>query len=107
MDYVIPKEGALVFYDMLAIPADAKHPENAHAFINYLMRPEVIAKISNYVSYASGNAASLPMVDEVLRNNPNIYPPEELKAKMFALKVLPAKINREITREWTKVKTGK
>lgn len=107
VDYVIPKEGALVFYDMLAIPADAKHPENAHAFINYLMRPEVIAKVSNYVSYASGNAASLPMVDEALRNNPNIYPPAELKAKMFALKILPAKINREITREWTKVKTGK
>jgi len=107
VDYVIPKEGALVFYDMLAIPADAKHPENAHAFINYLMRPEVIAKISNYVSYASGNEASLPMVDEALRNNPNIYPPAELKAKMFGLKVLPAKINREITREWTKVKTGK
>lgn len=107
VDYVIPKEGALVFYDMLAIPSDAKHPENAHAFINYLMKPEVIAKVSNYVSYASGNKASVPLVDAVIRNNPNIYPPAELKAKMFALKVLPAKINREITREWTKVQTGK
>jgi putrescine transport system substrate-binding protein len=67
----------------------------------------VISKVSNYVSYASGNAASLPMVDENLRNNPNIYPPTELKAKMFTLKILPAKVNREITREWTKVKTGK
>jgi putrescine transport system substrate-binding protein len=107
VNYVIPKEGALIFYDMLAIPADAKHPQNAHAFINYLMKPDVIAKVSNYVSYASANKASLPMVDEALRNNPNIYPPEELKAKMFTLKVLPAKINREITREWTRVKTGK
>ncbi|GAA4504203.1 extracellular solute-binding protein [Pseudaeromonas paramecii] len=107
VDYVIPKEGALMFYDMLAIPADAKHPENALAFINYLMEPEVIAKVSNYVSYASANKASLPLVDEALRTNPNIYPTEEMMPHMFALKVLPAKVNRVITREWTKVKTGK
>ncbi|MFC3913358.1 extracellular solute-binding protein [Pseudaeromonas sharmana] len=107
VDYIIPKEGALVFYDMLAIPADAKHPENAHAFINYLMKPDVIAKVSNYVSYASGNKASLPLVDEAIRNNPNIYPTDEMKPKMFTLKVLPQKVNREVTRVWTKVKTGK
>ena len=107
VDYVIPKEGALIFYDMLAIPADAKHPENAHAFINYLMEPDVIAKISNFVSYASGNKASLPQVDAAIRNNPNIYPTDEMKPKMFTLKVLPQKVNREVTRVWTKVKTGK
>ena len=107
VDYVIPKEGALIFYDMLAVPKDAKHPENAMAFINYLMKPDVIAKISNYVSYASGNKASLPLVDAAIRNNPNIYPTDEMKRKMFTLKVLPQKVNREITREWTKVKTGK
>ena len=107
VDYVIPKEGALIFYDMLAIPADAKHPENAHAFINYLMKPDVIAKISNFVSYASGNKASLPQVDAAIRNNPNIYPTDEMKPKMFTLKVLPQKVNREVTRVWTKVKTGK
>ena len=107
VDYVIPKEGALIFYDMLAVHKDAKHPENAMAFINYLMKPDVIAKISNYVSYASGNKASLPLVDAAIRNNPNIYPTDEMKPKMFTLKVLPQKVNREITREWTKVKTGK
>ena len=107
VDYVIPKEGALVFYDMMAIPADAKHPENAHAFINYLMKPDVIAKISNFVSYASANKASLPMVDAAIRDNPNIYPTAEMKPKMFTLKVLPQKVNREVTRVWTKVKTGK
>ena len=107
VDYIIPKEGALIFYDMLAVPKDAKHPENAMAFINYLMKPDVIAKISNYVSYASGNKASLPLVDAAIRNNPNIYPTDEMKPKMFTLKVLPQKVNREITREWTKVKTGK
>ncbi len=107
VDYVIPKEGALVFYDMLAIPADAKHPANAHAFIDYLMRAEVMAPITNYVAYASANEAALPMVDDAIKNNPNIYPPAELKAKLFALKVLPQKVNRVVTREWTKVKTGK
>ena len=107
VDYVIPKEGALVFYDMLAIPADAKHVANAHAFINYLMKPDVIAKVSNYVSYASGNKASLPMVNAAIRDNPNIYPKDEMKPKMFTLKVLPQKVNREVTRVWTKVKTGK
>ena len=107
VDYIIPKEGALIFYDMQAVPKDAKHPENAMAFINYLMKPDVIAKISNYVSYASGNKASLPLVDAAIRNNPNIYPTDEMKPKMFTLKVLPQKVNREITREWTKVKTGK
>lgn len=107
VNYVVPKEGALVFYDMLAVPADAKHPGNAMAFINYLMKPDVIAKVSNYVSYASGNKASIPLVDEKIRNNPNIYIPDAMKPKMFALKVLPQKVNREVTRVWTKVKTGK
>ena len=63
VDYVIPKEGALIFYDMLAIPADAKNGEEAHEFINYLMRPEVIAKASNYVQYANGNLASKDLLD--------------------------------------------
>ena len=71
------------------------------------MEPDVIAKVSNYVSYASANQASLPLVDEALRNNPNIYPTAEMMPHMFALKVLPPKVNRVVTREWTKVKTGK
>ena len=107
VDYVIPKEGALIFYDMLAIPADAKHPENALGIINYLVKPDGNAKVSNFVSYASGNKASLPQVDAAIRNNPNIYPTDEMKPKMFTLKVLPQKVNREVTRVWTKVKTGK
>ena len=105
--YVVPKEGSDVFYDMLAIPKDAKHPENALAFINYLMRPEVAAKITNYVSYANANAAATPMVDETIRDNPNIYFSDELKPKMFTQQILPQKITRVITREWTKVMTGK
>ncbi len=107
LDYVIPKEGSDVFYDMLVIPKDARNPEGAHALINYLMRPEVIAKITNYVSYANANQAALPLVDESIRNNPNIYFSDEMKPKMFTQQMLPQKINRIITREWTKVMTGR
>ena len=107
VNYVLPKEGSDVFYDMLVIPSDAKHPDNAHAFINYLMRPEVIAKITNYVSYANANRTALPLVDPAIAKNPNIYYGEEMAPKMFTQKILPPKINRVITREWTKVLTGK
>ncbi len=107
LNYVIPQEGSDVFYDMLVIPKDARNPEAAHTFINYLMRPEVIAKITNYVSYANANQAALPLVDESIRNNPNIYFTDEMKPKMFTQQMLPQKINRIITREWTKVMTGR
>ena len=70
---------------MLAIPADAKHPEDAHAFINYLMDPQVAANNSNFVNYANGNAASLPMVNEEVKNDPGIYPTPEVKAKLFTV----------------------
>lgn len=105
--YVIPQEGSAVFYDMLAIPSDAKHPDNAHAFINYLMRPEVIAKVSDFVSYANANLKATPLVDKDITSNPNIYLPDDLKAKMFSEKVRPQKIARIMTREWTRVITGK
>ncbi|MCD8547041.1 MAG: extracellular solute-binding protein [Aeromonadaceae bacterium] len=107
VEYVVPKEGSDVFYDMLTIPSDAKHPEHALAFINYLMRPEVIAKITNYVSYANANLAATHLVDEAIRDNPNIYFSDELKPKMFAQQVMPQQITRVITREWTKIMTGK
>ncbi len=107
INYVIPQEGSDVFYDMLVIPSDARHPDNAHAFINYLLRPAVIAEITNYVAYANANAAATPMVDESIRSNPNIYYGDAMKPKMFVQQVLPQKITRVITREWTKVMTGK
>src|SRR5574344_611368 len=106
IEYIVPKEGALIFYDMMAIPADAEHTENALLFINFLMRPDVIAKISSYTSYASGNKASVPFVVEKVRNNPNIYIPQEMLSKMFLQVVLPQKVNREINKIWTRVRTG-
>ncbi len=105
--YTVPKEGAIMWFDMMAIPADAKHPDNAHAWINNAMDPKVIAGVSNYVQYANGNAASLPMVDDAVKNNPGIYPDEATKAKLHAHLAESDDYSREANRAWTKLKTGK
>jgi putrescine transport system substrate-binding protein len=104
--YAIPKEGTIVWFDMLAIPADAKHPKNAHAFINYLMDPQVAANNSNFVNYANGNAASLPMVSEEVKNDPGIYPTPEVKAKLFPSLAYGEDFQRLMNRMWTKFQTG-
>lgn len=104
--YSIPKEGTEMWFDMMAIPKDAKNVENAHIFINYMLRPDVIAKITNYVQYANGNSASLAMVSDEVKTNTAIYPDEATMAKLWTLKVMPADIERVMTRVWTKVKTG-
>jgi putrescine transport system substrate-binding protein len=104
--YAIPKEGTIVWFDMLAIPADAKHPKNAHAFINYLMEPQVAANDSNFVNYANGNAASFPMVSEEVKNDPGIYPTPEVKAKLFPSLAYNEDFQRLMNRMWTKFQTG-
>jgi len=105
--YAIPKEGTIVWFDMLAIPADAKHPRNAHAFINYLMEPQVAAANSNFVKYANANIASLPMVEDEVKNDPGIYPPSEVKAKLFPSLAYNEDFQRLMTRMWTKFTTGR
>jgi putrescine transport system substrate-binding protein len=104
--YAIPKEGTIVWFDMLAIPADAKHPKNAHAFINYLMDPQVAANNSNFVNYANGNAAALAMVDDKVKNDPGVYPTPEVKAKLFPSLAYNEDFQRDMTRMWTTFTTG-
>jgi len=104
--FAIPKEGTIVWFDMLAIPADAKHPKNAHAFINYLMEPQVAANDSNFVNYANGNAASFPMVSDEVKNDPGIYPTPEVKAKLFPSLAYGEDFQRLMNRMWTKFQTG-
>lgn len=104
--YSIPKEGAPMWFDMLAIPKGAANVDNAYLFLDYLMRPEVMAGVQNYVMYASANQAALPMVDEAVLQDPGIYPTEETKAKLFTLAVLPPEVDRLFTRHWTTLKTG-
>lgn len=107
LDYVIPAEGAPVWFDMLAIPADARNVDNAHRFIDFLLRPEVMAEITEYVAYANPVPASRELIDEELRNDPDIFPPPEVMERLFGLKVLPRDVDRAYTRTWTRVRTGR
>jgi putrescine transport system substrate-binding protein len=104
--YAIPKEGAQMWFDQMAIPADAPHVAEAHEFLNYLMKPEVIAKSSNYVYYANGNKASQAFVDKEVLDDPNIYPTEDVLAKLYTTSPLDSKSQRLLTRMWTTVVTG-
>ena len=102
----MPKEGAQQWFDMMAIPADAPNPEAAHAFLNFVMEPQITADITNYVWYANANAASMPLVDPEIANDPAIFPPAEVRAKLFPTVTHDARTDRLITRLWTRVKTG-
>ena len=105
--YNIPKEGAVMFFDNMAIPADASHVKNAHVFINYMLRKEVAAKNSNFISFANSNAASWPLVDPDVMNNPGIFPTAEMKPKLVADLPESAEFTRSLTRTWTRFRTGK
>lgn len=107
IEYVIPKEGAGSYFDMMAIPADATNVKAAHMFLNYLMKPEVIANITNEVSAANGNQAATPLVKDELRNNLGIYPNDATLKNIYTISDLPSKTQRVMTRTWTKIKTGR
>ncbi|QDL90485.1 polyamine ABC transporter substrate-binding protein [Paroceanicella profunda] len=104
--YVIPDEGALQWFDMLAIPKDAPHPELALEFINFIMDAQITADITNYVWYANANAASMPMVDEEIKSDPGIFPTEKAKERLWGAPVYDSKVDRVVNRLWTKIKTG-
>src|SRR3569623_3726270 len=104
--YVIPKEGTIQWFDMLAIPADAPHPQNALAFISYIMDPKVTADITNPVFSANGNTAAFDLTSKDITGDPNIYPPAEIAAKLTPLKAHSDKFTRDLPRTWTRIKTG-
>jgi putrescine transport system substrate-binding protein len=105
--FVIPKEGAPVFFDMMAIPKDAKNVDNAYVFINHLLEPKVMAGISNYVSYANVVKDSEPLIDESVRNNPGVYPTDEMMKKIFPLEPLTPAMSRQYADMWSAMKSGK
>jgi putrescine transport system substrate-binding protein len=105
--YVNPKEGGLIQFDQLAVPADAPHPDNAHAFIDYLMEPEVTAALTNYVKFPSSNESALPLVDAHIRNDPGIHPPDEVMVRLHPDQAESPKFARLLTRSWTRIKTGR
>ncbi len=107
IQYIIPREGALMWFDSFAIPADAKNVAEAHEFINFMMRPEVAAANTNFVSYASGNIAARALVDPAILNDPGIYPDEATFKRLFTNTAYDERAQRTVTRLWTRVKTGR
>ena len=104
--YSLPKEGAQMWFDQMAIPADAQHVEEAHAFLNFLMEPEVIAKATNYSNYANGNLASQEFIDEEIKEDTSIYPDEETLGRLYVKDAYEGQTQRLVTRAWTKIITG-
>jgi putrescine transport system substrate-binding protein len=105
--YSIPKEGGALWFDMLAIPKDSSNVKEAHAFINYLLKPEVIAQVSDYVGYANPNPGSDKLMEQSIRTDEAGYPPQAVLDKTYVSVELPPNIQRLMTRSWTKVKSGK
>jgi putrescine transport system substrate-binding protein len=105
--YAVPKEGAQMFFDNLAIPKDARNTAEAHAFIDYMLRPEVAAKNTNFLSYANGNLASQSLIDPAILNDRTIYPDEATMARLYTINAHDAKTTRLMNRLWTKIKTGR
>ena len=105
--YAIPKEGAQMFFDNLAIPKDAGHVAEAHAFIDFLLKPEVAAKNSNLVAYANGNLASQKFVDKSVLDDPSVYPDADTMKRLYTVRARDQKSQRVLNRLWIKVKTGR
>ena len=104
--YQVPKTGAPVWFDVWSIPADAKHLDNAHKFINYMMEPEVIAKCTNYTHYANANLAADKFVDPAILADPAVYPDDEVKKRLWTQKSVSADVDKARMRAWQKIKMG-
>ncbi len=104
--YNIPKEGAAIWFDMVAMPADAPNEHAGYAFMNYLLRPQIMASITNHVHYANGNAAADSLVDPAIKADTKVYPSPEMMGKLFALQAMPLNIDRIRTRVWNTIRTG-
>jgi putrescine transport system substrate-binding protein len=104
--YAVPKEGAQMFFDNLAIPNDARNADEAHAFIDYLLRPEVAAKNTNFLSYASGNLAAQALIDPAILNDRTIYPDAATMARLYTIATHDIRTTRLMNRLWTRIKTG-
>ncbi len=106
INYVIPKEGSQVWFDVFALPKDAKHTDAAYRFLDFMLRPDVIAKASNFTQYANANGPARPLVDAEVRDNPNVYPTAEVFSRLFVVRSKSQELLRTVNREWSKVLTG-
>jgi putrescine transport system substrate-binding protein len=106
VDMILPKEGAPVWSDVMAIAKGAVNRDEAHEFLDYMMRPEVIAKASNEIGYPNANKDATELVDAHIRDNPNMYVPEDVLPSLFVLKALPQNVERMRMRTWNTIRTG-
>jgi len=106
LGYTVPREGAIDWYDNMYIPADAPHPENAYLFLDFMLRPEVIARASNYIGYANANRSATALVDPAITADPAIYPDAVTMERLEPSVILSPKLERRRSRAWTKIKTG-
>lgn len=105
--YIVPKEGAQIWFDSFSIPADADNVAEAHAFIDFMMRPEIAAQNVNYVNYASGNLAAKEFIDPEILADPGIYPDDETMERLFTNTAYDERTQRFVTRAWTRIRTGR
>jgi putrescine transport system substrate-binding protein len=105
--YMIPREGALMWFDAMAIPTDAPHPSEAHAFIDFMLRPDVAAANSNFISYASGNLPAKDLIKAEVVSDPGIYPDQDTFGRLFTNMAYDERTQRVVTRLWTRIRTGR
>ena len=106
LKYAIPREGGIGWYDMVFIPADASHSDNAHLFLNYLLRPDVIATVTNYIGYANANQAANPLIIPEYYSDVAIYPDDETFQSLEITHILEPTLERRRSRTWTRIKSG-
>ena len=106
VEYAYPEGTVDIFVDSFAIPADAPHPDAAHRFIEFAMRPEIAAEAAAYIGFASGNAAAIPLLEASMRSNPSIYPPDSVRARFSMGRPYTAAEERIFARAWLRMKTG-
>jgi putrescine transport system substrate-binding protein len=107
IQFIVPREGAQMWFDSMAIPADAANPVEAHAFIDFMLRPDVAARNSNFVSYASGNLPARELIRPEIKGNPGIYPDQATFARLFTTTAYDERLQRAVGRLWTRLKTGR
>jgi putrescine transport system substrate-binding protein len=107
VQYAIPSEGALLWIDGMVLTKDARNVDEAHAFLDFLLRPEVVAETTNRLGYANANAASAPKIDDAIKRDPAVYPPPAVRERFYTIGVPTREYDRLRTRAWTRIKTGR
>lgn len=107
VQYAIPSEGALLWIDGMVLTKDARNVEEAHLFLDFLLRPEIVAETTNRLGYANANRASEKFIAEEIRRDPTVYPPPELRERFYTISVPAREYDRQRTRAWTRIKTGR